>query len=400
MSTSDSGYDATATLSWQRWDEELRDALVALTREMQLSIRSTASLQRLTAYFEAHRLEGPDRLLGFRLMSSGRLRFFITPLGHANLTDEARRGLLDSGFRRVSGNQPLCFEVRRDDVDDLVEVAGRVLRDLLQIPEPEALTIAEVAVPQSRSRRHGRPAVEPTTVPASGEQLLRAAAEAITQQTGEPTEIHDGFIHLDSQSGLHSNLMASQSGLALECVAVLSPEIPDMAVLGAVIAEHSVRWPEISIVVTKSMVFAVYTMTASAFHPRNLGTALSTWERFLCDGAVDIAEQLYPGTETTLRCRTPLVPRQLGALLDLHFDRPETVTPAYLVKVTRANSPMLRRYLRICRDIVLDYDVVAFGSTRDPEQIGITELGRDVCQSFIPVLTEAIGIAAEANTDR
>lgn len=402
MSTPDSGYDAPATLSWQRWGGELCDALSALTREVQLSVRSTDSVLHRTGNFDGYRLPGPDRLLGFRLMSSGRLRCTITSFVYAKLSEEVYRSLYDSGFRRLSRNRDLCFEVHRDDVADLAELAGRVLRDLLEVPDPESLTIAEVAVPQQRSRRNGRPAVEPTTVPGSGEQLLRAAAEAITRQTGEPTEIHDGFIHLGSQSGLHSNLMASQSGLALECVAVLSPEIPDMAILGAVIAEHSVRWPEISIVATKSMVFAVYTMTASAFHPRNLRTALSAWERFLCDGAIDIAEQLYPGSEAALGCGRPLVPRQLGALLDLHLDRPETVTPGYLVEVTRANAPMLRRYLRICRTVVSAYDAAAGegGAPPDPERGGVTELGRDVCDTFIPVLAEAVALAAEANANR
>lgn len=175
-----------------------------------------------------------------------------------------------------------------------------------------------------------------------------------------------------------------------------------MDLLGAVVAEHSSRWPEVSIVVTKGHVFAARAMEAAVFHPENLLEALTEWLEFCADGAYDIVEQFHPEVLDQPESESGEVPIGLVEMIARYGGDPTATTPDSLMRRYRANAPMLRRCARICAEMVKDWTAM--------EQLGI-DLGEPVAEvercrnrrreveQFLPVLLDAINLAAERNVN-
>lgn len=331
---------------------------------------------------------------------------------------QRQRGVMVSlGWRRLRSGDHIVESGRRS-VADLADRLTTALREVWGIADP-----AEVQVRDSSDAP--REPVAPTPTPSSdlpprtraipvslsasavtatatvdASHLRTLAAETLQALGIVLIDVNDRSISFEVD-GIATKLLVSPYALRVELCTIIAHGTPDLVLLGAVIAEHSARWPDVSIVVTKGHVFAVRAIDATVFHPSNVMAALQDWTMFLREGAIDIIEQLQPDRAAWMRESDTIgidaMPEGLAALLTEYRDDPAALTPDDLARRTRANTPLLRRYARICSEHLaamkpwLDADIP--GGASDTEW---KEQSRDI-EAFLPVLTRAVGVAARWN---
>ncbi|MGV9673384.1 T3SS (YopN, CesT) and YbjN peptide-binding chaperone 1 [Gordonia sp. NPDC003504] len=228
--------------------------------------------------------------------------------------------------------------------------------------------------------------------------LLTMVRDTLAACLQEDVEIVRDVIGLTFDE-MHTTILVSPEALRIEFCTIVGHETPDMELLGAVIAEHSSRWPDISIVVTKAHVFAVKAVDAKIFSPDNLVAALADRRRFLREGAIDIEEQLDPGMAPNPECEIEVMPQALAEMIvRYHTDR-STVTADSIMRTSRANGPLLRRYARICQAHIALYTAVApkFEARGDGDEARRCDNRRQAMETFLPVLLAAIALSAESN---
>ncbi|GAB2660861.1 hypothetical protein GCM10027169_24550 [Gordonia jinhuaensis] len=321
---------------------------------------------------------------------------------------QRQRGVMVSlGWRRLRSGDHIVESGRRS-VADLADQLIAALREIWDIADPAEVRVRdssrEATAPTTSYDRppHTRPIPisSPAAATVDATHLLTLARETLQAVGLVLTDVNDRSISVDVD-GVHTRLLVSPYALRVELCTVIAHGTPDLVLLGAVIAEHSARWPDVSIVVTKGHVFAVRAIDATVFHPSNLVSALQDWTVFLREGAIDIIEQLQPDQAAWMRETDAVgidaMPEGLAALLREYREEPESLTSDELARRTRANTPLLRRYARICSEHLaamkpwLDADVP--GGTAGTEW---TEQSRDI-EAFLPVLTRAVGVAARWN---
>ncbi|MDL9936739.1 hypothetical protein QSJ18_08310 [Gordonia sp. ABSL1-1] len=289
------------------------------------------------------------------------------------------------GWRRLRSGVYIRESGKRG-VHELAAAATRALREVWGIGHPAVL-----------DTDHSRPGdqlegvvalggiASPGIVPDDAGHLLELVRQTFAAVTAEKVEIENGVISFWTADGLYTKCLVSPDAMRLEFCTVVGHGIPDMDLLGAVVAEHSSRWPDVSIVVTKNHVFAVRALECSTYHPANLMAAIRAWNLFCGAGAVDIVEQLHPDLEGQYDSPDGAIPDGLAVLADEFAARPGVLTPEELMRRTHANAPLLRRYARIC------HHQIALGTTvADPHRTGVLE-------RLIPVLLAAMNLAAEYN---
>jgi hypothetical protein len=406
-------FDAGEEAAWGEFADQLVTRLSTLQRKEFVEVARTDMVG------------GYHRLLTFTLTGSGRFRCTVD--SSAFTTDDIdtwiavqraqRLALIGRGWRLLR-NRTFIQEVGKRSIDNLVATAIQSLRQVWEFDDPSILTVHEPFGPRSEQpapptfvpafvppvtevgNRSSAPAAV-GVVPDNAAHLLDMARKILSARFGERVAFDKKVIGFVTDEGLRTNILASPQALRLEFCTVLAHEIPDMDLLGAVVAEHSSRWPDVSIVVTKGHVFAVRPMEAAVFSRVNLLAALEAWQEFCSDGAIDIIEQLQPGTIQTIDCMTDRVPERLIDWVDRFDQDPSSITPDVIVRSCRGNTPMLRRLARISADeieqmIEIERLWVADGGRL--EDIAGSVRQRDACERFMPVLISAITLAAELNS--
>jgi hypothetical protein len=288
---------------------------------------------------------GSRPLLVFTRMGSGRVHCsvesstFLVCFTSEDLLELRARyaALVDLGWRRLR-DATYVHEVGKRSVCELVEAVVRALREVWEIADSSVLTVhdpfgSRSRVPQVPDARFGErtpaapsvggfnrrsaPPASVGVVPDDSAHLLEMVHKILAAHFGERVSFNQRVIGFTTDVELHTNILVSPGTLRLEFCTVLAHEIPDMDLLGAVIAEHSSRWPDISIVVTKGHVFAVRALDAAVFARTILLVAVQSWQEFCSDGAIDIIEQLQPGTENDPESR--LYERVPERLIDMVY---------------------------------------------------------------------------------
>jgi hypothetical protein len=121
---------------------------------------------------------------------------------------------------------------------------------------------------------------------------------------------------------------------------------------------------------------------------------------FCADGAIDIVEQFHPEVLDQPESQSGEVPVGLVDLISRFHRDPVTTTPDVIMRGCRANTPMLRRYARICAEMVKDWTAMEEWGIKlgqSAEQIERCRNRRQDVEQFLPVLLEAIRLAAELN---
>lgn len=342
----------------------------------------------------------------FTLTGSGRIRCAVDgmALGPFWPPEEASVGLaqvatLDRlGWRQLRSGEYIRESGKRS-LGELVSAVVDVLRQVWGVTDPSSLTFhdpfgleAKKAPPQPDSPQEGIALPGTTTsvgiVPDDAQHLLELVRQVLSAIVGARVEIESNAVHFMTVDRVDTKCLVSPHAMRVELCTPVGHVTPDMALLGAVIAEHSSRWPDISMVVTKGHVFAVRALDCAVFHPLNFEAMLTSWVEFCSDGAIDIMEQFHPGSVSHYDPPPGKLPMRLAALLEEFTADPTTMTPAELVRRTKANTPLLRRYARICTAFLED-------STVATDADG--ELRRSVIEKFMPVLVAATSLAAQHN---
>lgn len=406
-------FDAGEEAAWGEFADQLVTRLSTLQRNEFVEVARTDMVG------------GYHLLLIFTLTGSGRFRCTVD--SSAFTTDAIdtwiaiqrtqRLALMGRGWRLLR-NRTFIHEVGKRSIDNLVATAIQSLRQVWEFDDPSILAVHDPFGP--RSEQPAPPPFVPTLVPpVSGgtgtpsapaavgivpddaTHLLDMARKILSARFGERVLFDQKVIGFVTDAGLHTNIMSSPHALRLEFCTVLAHEIPDMDLLGAVVAEHSSRWPDVSIVVTKGHVFAVRAMEAAVFSRINLLAALEAWQEFCSDGAIDIIEQLQPDAVQTIDCMTDRVPERLIDWVDRFDQDSSSIAPDAIVRSCRGNTPMLRRLARIAAEQITQLTtieqvwVVAGGSR---EEIAGSVRQRDAVERFMPVLISTITLAAELNS--
>jgi hypothetical protein len=425
MATPDFGdntyIDESAEADWRALADRLGTRLETLERGEHVEIGRTTNRG------------GIRTLLVFTRMGSGRVRCsvesstFLVCFTSEDLLELRARyaALVDLGWRRLR-DATYVNEVGKRSVGELVEVVVRALREVWEIADSSVLTVHDPfgsgsphsSGPEARVKepapaapsaggvnRRSAPPASVGVVPDDSAHLLEMTHKILAAHFGGQVTLNQGVIGFTTEAELHTNVLVSPGTLRLEFCTVLAHEIPDMDLLGAVIAEHSSRWPDISIVVTKGHVFAVRALDAAVFAHTNLLVAVQSWQEFCNDGAIDIIEQLQPGFENDPERR--LYERVPERLIDMVYryaqgDR-SGLTPDQIARGCRGNTPMLRRYARICAEQIdkmlgLENAWIARGGS--PGEIAGTHRQRRAIEQFLPVLIASITLAAQYNDDR
>jgi|GEM_PF-2947257 len=425
MATHDFGdiprFDEHELAAWRIFADELSTQIATLKRHEFIEVARTDMVG------------GYHLLFIFTLTGSGRLRCTVDGMAFAHFA--VQRGLtarsaqrlilIGLGWRQLR-NREFVHDVGKRGIDKLIAASVRALRQVWGIEHSSVLTVRypfgseseepEVADALFEAPAPVAPPVEGTNrklpvppvvglVPNDAADLLEMTGTMLAARLGERITIEQKVIGFETDAGLHTNILVSPQAPRLEFCTVLAHQIPDMDLLGAVIAEHSSRWPDISIVVTKGHVFAVRAMDAAVFSHINLLATLQAWQEFCNDGAIDIIEQLQPDTDNDLDCVLfDQVPERLIDMVDRYSrgDR-SGLTPDLIARGCRGNTPMLRRYARICAEQINQMRIleqvrnVAGGSPVDNEGC---RRQRQAIELFMPVLIAAITLAAQYNGER
>lgn len=385
-------FDVCAELEWDALAERLEVRLATLKRGEFVEIARTDTPS------------GHQVLLIFSQTGSGRVRCTIEGVafvgwGHRDqrqVVRVQRAAVTGLGWRELRGGT-FVYEVGERDISELVTVVTRSLRYVWDIVHPDVLTVHDpsgatsIAVEEDLNARG--------VIPRDAAHLLEMARETLSADCGEPLQIFEKAIRLASADDVYTKILVSPQAMRLEFCTILSHGTPNMDLLGAVVAEHSSRWPDVSIVVTKDHVFGVRAMEASVFHPTNLLEAVAAWLEFCADGAVDIVEQFHPEVLDRPEWQAREVPVGLVEMIAHYFDDPAT-TPDSIMRGCRANTPMLRRYARICDEMVKDWtamEELGIEIDRSADDVERCRRRRRELEQFIPVLLDAIRLAAEHN---
>ncbi|MEE4025049.1 hypothetical protein V1Y59_18330 [Gordonia sp. PKS22-38] len=351
-------------------------------------------------------------LLIFTVTGAGRVRCTIGMSALANSwppdqvpVARAQRAAVDRlGWRELRSDS-IIRESGKRTMDRLLRDAEAALREVWRIEHPSVLHVHDPFSPEEKKlRAESRPKQRELTlsgtasfgvIPDDAEHLLAMAAETLGVGWGCDVPIDDGAIRFTDIDGIYTKLLVSPHAMRLEFCTIVGHCMPDMELLGAVVAEHSSRWPDVSILVAKDHVFAVRALECTTFYPSNLLSAIEAWRDFCAAGAIDIVEQLHPEMTGQYGSVNGDLPAGLVDLIRRFVADPCGFTPSRLACDTKANAPMLRRYARICGEWLEQWPdgEPAAGCDEPP-----TPTPRDV-RRFVPVLLEAIGVAAELNVE-
>ena len=389
-------FDNDAGVAWRQFRTQLSASVARLQRD---------------EFVELSRAENTGRpLLIFTMTGAGRVRCTVgdgalTNFWPSHQAPEARAqrtALARLEWRKLRSGRTIRESGKRT-VDRLVRDAETALREVWQIEHPSVLNVHDPFSPAAtRPRAENRPKervltlsgkASPGVIPDDAQHLLTMAAQTLTATWGHHCPVDDGAIRLTDVDGIYTKLLVSPHAMRLEFCTVVGHCMPDMELLGAVVAEHSSRWPEVAIVVAKVHVFAVRALECTTFYPANLLAAMDGWREFCASGAIDIVEQLHPEMAGEYGPPDGQMPAGLVALINRWVADPCGVTPSRIACDTRANTPMLRRYARICGEWLEEWpDGEPAAGCDEP----LPPEPRDV-RRFVPVLLEAIGVAAELN---
>lgn len=383
----------------------------AAWREFRKRLIDSVSRLHRDEFVELSRTGEPGRpLLIFTVTGSGRVRCTIGDSALTNFwppeqaaTARAQRGAVDRLRWRELRSGRVIRETGKRNTDVLVRDAERALREVWQIAHPSALHVHDPFSPEAQQLRAQAQPKERTltlrgtaslgVIPDDAEHLLTMAADTLATTWGCNVPIDDGVLRFTDVDGIYTKLLVSPHAMRLEFCTIVGHCTPDMALLGAVVAEHSSRWPDVSILVNKDHIFAVRALECATFYPTNLLAALDAWRQFCAAGAIDIVEQLHPDATGHVGPARGQMPADLVDLIRRFVADPDGVTPSRIACDTRANTPMLRRYARICEEWLGEWPdgVPAAGCDEPlmPEPQGV--------RRFVPVLLEAVGVAAELN---
>ncbi|WAC57555.1 TY-Chap domain-containing protein [Gordonia sp. SL306] len=396
MSDRQGAADGNPDAAWRGFWERLAERVTRLGRDEFVEVSRAGETGR--------------PLLIFTVTGSGRVRCTIGGSALTNFwppeqaaTARAQRAAVDRlGWRELRSGS-MIRETGKRNTNALMRDAERALREVWKIADPSVLHVHDPFSPEAqRLRAQARPKERTLTlsgtaslgvIPGDAEHLLTMAADTLATAWGCNVSIDDGAIRFTDVDGFYTKLLVSPHAMRLEFCTIVGHCTPDMALLGAVVAEHSSRWPDVSILVTKDHIFAVRALECATFYPINLLAALDAWRQFCAAGAIDIVEQLHPDATGHFGPVRGQMPAELVDLIRRFVADPNGVTPSRIACDTRANAPMLRRYARICEEWLAEWPdgepAAGCDEPRMPEP-------REV-QRFVPVLVEAIGVAAELN---
>ncbi|WP_207843040.1 TY-Chap domain-containing protein [Williamsia soli] len=398
----DIDFDACAELEWGALAERLEGRLATLKREEFVEIARTD-------------LGGHRPILAFTRTGSGRLRCTVSgsafPVCFTSDEYRAMRArytsLVDLGWRELR-NGTTIHEVGKRSVGELVSAVVRALREVWEIEDRSVLDVHDPfgpkfekpTMPTPRETENlSRERVSFGVVPRDAAHLLEMARRTLAEDSCDTVEIDDNAIRFMTLDGVYSKLLVSPQATRLEFCTILAHGTPDMDLLGAVVAEHSSRWPEISVVVTKGHVFGVRAVEASVYHSANLLSALAAWLEYCHDGSIDIVEQFHPEVVAHEDFSPDDLPGGLTKLMADFAEDPKT-TPEAITRSCRANAPMLRRYARICSKLIeerLAMEEYAISHDYPDSQVERCRQKRMEIEQFWSVLLDAISLAAEHN---
>ncbi|MGW9265735.1 TY-Chap domain-containing protein [Gordonia terrae] len=348
-------------------------------------------------------------LLIVTVTGSGRVRITIESTALTNLWSpdhapaaRARRAAVARlGWRKLRSGS-LIRETGRRRTDELLGEAEAALREVWGIVRPSEVHLrapfgpgAEPSTPPTRpTDRSVTLTGQPSSgvIPDDAEHLLTMAADTLAAVWGRDVPTDDRAIRFDDVDGLHTKLLVSPHAMRLEFCTIVGQWTPDLDLLGAVVAEHSSRYPDVAILVAKDHVFAVRTLDCAVFIPANLLATMSAWRQFCTEGAIDIIEQLHPEMSGQFGPAPGELSAELVALIRRFDAASVDLTPDRLARSARANTPLLRRYARQCTGwLELRPDAQSAAGPWMPSS--------DAVRRFLPVLLEAIGIAADLNVE-
>lgn len=412
MTRSDSGEQGAGAdePEWEAFTRRLRFRLRALERGDVIEITST------------NPSDGPVRLT-FTVTGSRKVRctlgrdmlIHVRPPDDPLYVRDRSISMLELGYHRMrSGSETL--ESGRRGVDVLAATVVRTLREVWDFDDPSVFAVSESHATPTTTPKTVQPlpitsdgsgrrrtvdvrlTATPTTAATAADatHLLDLARDALVACGVELIDVDDTAVRFDV-GGFYTKLIVSPYALRLEFCTIIAHGTPDMTLLGAVVAEHSSRWPDVSIVVAKDHVFAVRALDAVVFHPSNLLAAVTAWATFIEEGAIDIVEQLHPELTQRDDVGVEVMPTSLTALINEYAENPSGLTATEIMRRSRANTPMLRRYVRICAEHLEALESGTFScSDGDETQQDWAQLSRRI-RAFMPVLTKAIAVSAEAN---
>uniref|UniRef100_UPI003D8B3566 TY-Chap domain-containing protein n=1 Tax=Gordonia sp. B7-2 TaxID=3420932 RepID=UPI003D8B3566 len=377
--------------NWSRFRGQLARRLVTLKRDEFVEIHGASQRSHTT--------------LVFTLTGSGRIRCAVDgmalgpfwPPADASIGRAQVTALDRLGWRQLRSGEYIRESGKRS-LGELVSAAADALRQVWSVADPSSLTIHDPFGPDARAAVAAQPKKREVTIegkaavgllPEDAKHLLQLVRTTMEAYLGDSLEMVGKAICFNTaDADLYSKCLVSPYALRIEFCTIVGHGTLDMDLLGAVVAEHSSRWPDISLVVIKDHVFAVRPLECSSFHVNNLMAALKAWDEFCSEGAIDIIEQLHPESAGHYDPPAGQFPRLLAELLAEFATNPVTLTAAELVNRTRANTPLLRRYARMCTSTLED-------STVAIDTDG--ELRRAEIEKFMPVLVAATSLAAQHN---
>jgi hypothetical protein len=316
--------------------------------------------------------------------------------------------LIDLGWRELRDGTTIN-EVGKRSVGELASAVVRALREVWEIEDRSVLDVHDPFGPKfekpskpSPRRAADLPSKRATlgVVPRDAAHLLEMARRTLAEDSGDSVEIDDNAIRFTTLDGVYTKLLVSPQAMRLEFCTILAHGTPDMDLLGAVVAEHSSRWPEISVVVTKGHVFGVRAVEASVYCSANLLQALAAWLEYCHDGSIDIVEQFSPEMVAHKDISPDELPDGLSKMMAKFAEDPSTTTPDSIMRSCRANAPMLRRYARICGTLIderLGMEQYAIAHGYPDSQVERCRQRRVEIERFLSVLLDAVTLAAEHN---
>lgn len=390
-------FDEKAEAEWQALADRLQSRFATLKREEFVELARTD-------------LGGYRQLFVFTVTGSERVRCTIDGMAFVGFGLREQRPLVraqrvavtELGWRQLRSGT-LVYEVGRRQIGELVGVVLRVLREVWKIADQSALTVHDPFLSKLGESAETESLLETPefgVVPRDADHLLEMARRTLSAHSGEVVEVDEKAIRFTTVDGVYTKMLVSPQAMRLEFCTILAHGTPDMDLLGAVVAEHSSRWPDVSIVVTKGHVFGVRAVECAVFHSTNLLAAMDAWLEFCRDAAIDIVEQFHPEEVRHPDLPPEEVPDRLTEMIEKYAQDRSAITPEFIVRSSRANTPMLRRYARICDELIQEWTgMEQFGIAKDYPADEIAKCGRhrDDIEQFMPVLLAAISLAAEAN---
>ncbi|NDK90955.1 hypothetical protein GYA93_15385 [Gordonia desulfuricans] len=347
-------FDDLVDVAWHAFAAELASRLGVLQRPHSVGLTPA---------------DGPNRsLVVFTVMGSGRVRATLgqhLPSAAGHVDDLARelpvrRDDRNEGWRKV--RRRWVTESGRRDLPLLVARVVRVLRDILDVPHPSFITVADSAGPPSPPEPH-RP---PASVPAEGDQachttpaimitdngyLLGWAQQVLSMELGQQLAVGGrGMIALPATDALPSRAYVPDSGHRVMFVATLTHRLTDPMLLATLIGRYSERFQSISFCHSNGHVYAMRTVECTVFHPDNLVAVLTEWRTFVSEVGEELFTLMNPGGPGAHDCPDSDIPVGLQTLIDLYHDG--DLTPHRIVHLTNGKVDKLRQYRAVCGELI------------------------------------------------